>query len=85
MHVYAVFSPVTGLIPEFRATLAEAHANTKTWGAVPVIVQLRDYPLDKASVVKILNHMVADDDPAPDFTVLKTYTLTARGGLKEKT
>lgn len=85
MHVYCVVPVTTTMLPEFFGTYKEARDGAKTFDAtIPVVVELRDYPLEKDNVVVILNYMVADDDPAPKFTLLRKWKRTNRGGLLEE-
>ena len=72
----------------YLATLADAHAMGKELDPVwrcNVRICLLDIPVDKLGVLVILNnggpHQTGPDQIKP----LRTWTLTARGGLNELT
>ena len=65
----------------FCTTRNDAHQGAKTrfyrhhWPAV--YVDLVEFPIDQKSICKLLNQQ------PPELTVLRTWRLTNRGGLKE--
>jgi hypothetical protein len=63
--------------PLYAATRTEAHKIAKTqFGRFGVEVELIDVPVDKQNVVDMLGGGFK-------FTVLKRWSLTDRGGLRE--
>lgn len=62
-----------------RATLAEAHAAAKGWPEPRFVrIELIDVPSDKAGILALLQGYNLDD-----FAPVRTWALTARGGLRE--
>jgi hypothetical protein len=70
MHVYQI---ITREGDRFFATQTEAHAAAR---AERLDITLWDVPLDKASVIAMLNNQ-------PTWTLLKRFGITARGGMFE--
>ena len=66
----------------WHGTLADAHKAAKVWPQCfrhDVLIELFDIPADKEGVLDLLR------GDKPMTTVLRTWMLTHRGGLKEIT
>jgi hypothetical protein len=92
MNIYSfVDYPENDAGARYFGTMGEAHAEGKKLEPVfrsNVRIRLLDIAVDKAGVLEILNHggphrLLVDHQT--EIKVLRTWSLTARGGLTEIT
>lgn len=86
MHVYAVQN-FDGQSLAVFGTLTEAHANVKIRaGRENLFIALFDIPTDKVSLLSLVDFaMNTDQVYALPGSALRTWAVTARGGIKEVT
>ena len=92
MNIYSfVDYPENHAGARYFGTLGDAHAEGKKLEEVfrsNVRITLLEIPVDKMGVLEILNHGGPHQlfvDHETEIEVQRTWTLTARGGLKEVT
>jgi len=82
MHVYRTFNSLDEASvghPEYFGVMKEAHDDARAFNApvYPMVrIELVDVKIDKSGLVELLNEV-------QKFEILRTWCLTARGGLKE--
>lgn len=84
MHIYRVLDSDTDTVLSFRDTLKSAHRRAKQESENDrddVRIELINIPTDKIGILNLLACLVAQE--MPEAEALRTWKLTARGGLKE--
>ena len=79
MNIYRTVDTGPNGSADAHATLGDAHANAKKFNTTSwhlIRIELLDVQTDKLGVVALMNH-------DPITKLLRTWCLTARGGLKE--